>query len=83
MKRTHEEHAARFDEIADEYDDDESEEYRACVSLVVEHADPRPDDTVLDLGCGTTRSASPASRRPTAPVPQPRSTTTSSGSGSA
>ena len=53
MKRTHEEHAARFDEKAADYDDSKSEEYRACVSLVVEHADPRPDDTVLDLGCGT------------------------------
>ena len=53
MKRTREEHAARFDDVAAEYDDDKSEEYRACVSLVVEHADPGPDDTVLDLGCGT------------------------------
>jgi SAM-dependent methyltransferase len=53
MKRTHEEHAARFDEKAADYDDSKSEEYRACVSLVVEHADPRPNDTVLDLGCGT------------------------------
>lgn len=53
MKKTREEHAARFDEIAPEYDDDESEEYRACVSLVVDYAAPRPDDAVLDLGCGT------------------------------
>ncbi|PSQ17060.1 SAM-dependent methyltransferase [Halobacteriales archaeon QS_7_69_60] len=53
MKRTHEEHAARFDEIADEYDDDKSEEYRACVSLVVEAAAPGSEETVLDLGCGT------------------------------
>lgn len=52
MKRTPEEHAARFDEIATEYDD-RGEEYRACVSLVVDYADPRPDDVVLDLGCGT------------------------------
>ena len=53
MKRTHEEHAARFNAIADEYDDDKSEEYRACVSLVVEAADPAADETVLDVGCGT------------------------------
>ncbi len=53
MKRSHEEHAARFDEIADDYDDDTTPEYRACVSLVVEHADPDPDDVVVDLGCGT------------------------------
>ncbi|MFQ3318579.1 MAG: SAM-dependent methyltransferase [Natronomonas sp.] len=53
MKKTLEEHAARFDEVAPEYDEQKREEYRACVSLVVEHADPRPDDVVLDLGCGT------------------------------
>ncbi len=53
MKRSHEDHAARFDEKAADYDDDKSDEYRACVSLVVEYADPDPDDVVLDLGCGT------------------------------
>ncbi|QLD87828.1 class I SAM-dependent methyltransferase [Natronomonas salina] len=53
MKKTHEEHAARFDEKASEYDDSKSEEYRACVSLVVDYADPGPEDVVLDLGCGT------------------------------
>lgn len=53
MKKTLEEHAARFDEVAPEYDDDKNEEYRACVSLVVEYADPTADTTVLDLGCGT------------------------------
>jgi SAM-dependent methyltransferase len=53
MKKTLEEHAARFDEVAPEYDDDKTEEYRACVSLVVEYADPTAEDTVLDLGCGT------------------------------
>ena len=53
MKRSLDEHAARFDEYADDYDDDKSDEYRACVSLVVEHADPRPDDVVLDVGTGT------------------------------
>jgi len=55
MKRSLEEHAARFDEVAGEYDDsqNDTEEYRACVSLVVEHADPRSDETVADLGTGT------------------------------
>jgi cyclopropane fatty-acyl-phospholipid synthase-like methyltransferase len=53
MKKTIEEHAARFDEYAAEYDADQSEEYRACASLVVDHADPRAGDVVLDLGCGT------------------------------
>ncbi|WP_266077521.1 class I SAM-dependent methyltransferase [Haladaptatus caseinilyticus] len=54
MKKTIEEHADRFSEIAGDYDDDQdSDEYRACVSLVVEHADPNADDTVLDLGTGT------------------------------
>lgn len=53
MKRPIEDHAARFDEMAPEYDEEESPEYRAAVSLVVEGADPGTDDTVLDLGTGT------------------------------
>jgi SAM-dependent methyltransferase len=55
MKRSLEEHASRFDEVAGEYDDsqNDTEEYRACVSLVVDHADPRSDETVADLGTGT------------------------------
>jgi cyclopropane fatty-acyl-phospholipid synthase-like methyltransferase len=57
MKRSIEEHAARFDEAAATYDDQENdtEEYRACVSLVVEAARAVLDEdaTVLDLGCGT------------------------------
>ncbi|ODR81424.1 SAM-dependent methyltransferase [Haladaptatus sp. W1] len=54
MKKTIEEHANRFSDIAGDYDDSQdSEEYRACVSLVVDHADPGADDTVLDLGTGT------------------------------
>ncbi|WP_336135689.1 class I SAM-dependent methyltransferase [Natronomonas amylolytica] len=53
MKKTLEEHAARFDEIAPEYDEEDREEYRACVSLVVDYAAPDADDEVLDLGCGT------------------------------
>jgi methylase of polypeptide subunit release factors len=53
MKRSLEDHADRFDELAPEYDGDHSPEYRRAVSPVVDHADPRPDDTVLDLGTGT------------------------------
>ena len=65
MKKSIDEHAARFDEIAADYDDDQSAEYEACAALVVEHAMGaedgdrwttgalRPDDVVLDLGCGT------------------------------
>ncbi|MBZ6496316.1 class I SAM-dependent methyltransferase [Natrinema longum] len=53
MKRTLEEHAARFDEKAGEYDDSKSEEYHACANLVVEHAAPGEDDVVLDLATGT------------------------------
>ncbi|MFP8954182.1 class I SAM-dependent methyltransferase [Natrialbaceae archaeon A-arb3/5] len=53
MKKNLEEHAARFDEIASEYDEDSSDEYRACANLVIEHASPDADDVVLDLGTGT------------------------------
>ncbi|WP_423744852.1 class I SAM-dependent methyltransferase (plasmid) [Haladaptatus sp. SPP-AMP-3] len=54
MKKTIEEHANRFSDIAGDYDDSQdTEEYRACVSLVVDHADPGANDTVLDLGTGT------------------------------
>ncbi|WP_049970422.1 class I SAM-dependent methyltransferase [Haladaptatus cibarius] len=54
MKKTIEEHANRFSKIAGDYDDSQdSDEYRACVSLVVEHANPSGEDTVLDLGTGT------------------------------
>ncbi|MFB6117866.1 class I SAM-dependent methyltransferase [Halosegnis sp.] len=56
MKRTVEEHAERFDEYASDYDEtQDSEEYRACAGLVVEHARARigDGDVVLDLGCGT------------------------------
>ena len=49
--------ADRFSEIADQYDDihdsDEKPIYNACASLVIEHANPGPDDIVLDLGTGT------------------------------
>ncbi|WP_396613075.1 class I SAM-dependent methyltransferase [Haloferax sp. S1W] len=54
MKKTIEEHADRFSDIAADYDDSQdSEEYRACVSLVVHYAAPSDDDVVLDLGTGT------------------------------
>ena len=53
MKKTLDEHAARFDDIAAEYDENKSDEYNECVALVLEHADPEGDETVLDLGCGT------------------------------
>jgi cyclopropane fatty-acyl-phospholipid synthase-like methyltransferase len=53
MKRDIDEHAARFDAAAAEYDDSTGPEYRACASLVIDHADPTADETVLDLGTGT------------------------------
>ena len=53
MKKTLDEHAARFDDVAAEYDDDQTPEYNECVALVLEHAAPESAATVLDLGCGT------------------------------
>jgi SAM-dependent methyltransferase len=53
MKKPIDEHAARFSEMAAGYDEDASPEYEACAALVVDHADPGPDDVVLDLGTGT------------------------------
>ena len=53
MKRPIEDHASRFDEKAATYDGDKSDEYNAAVSLVVEHAAPGADETVLDVGTGT------------------------------
>ncbi|NGM71072.1 class I SAM-dependent methyltransferase [Natronolimnobius sp. AArcel1] len=53
MKKSLEDHAARFDEQATEYDESKSDEYRACANLVIEHAAPEADDIVLDLGTGT------------------------------
>lgn len=53
MKRSLAEHAARFDDLAAGYDEETTPEYRACVSLVVDHAAPTADDVVLDIGCGT------------------------------
>jgi len=53
MKKTLDEHAARFDDVAAEYDDEKTPEYNECVALVLEHADVTGEETVLDLGCGT------------------------------
>ncbi|WP_181684676.1 class I SAM-dependent methyltransferase [Halorhabdus salina] len=53
MKRSIEDHAARFDKVADTYDQEGSPEYRAAADLVIDHAAPEPDDVVLDLGTGT------------------------------
>jgi len=53
MKRPIEDHAARFDEMAADYDTDRGEEYRAAVSLVVRNGAPEAEDVVLDVGTGT------------------------------
>lgn len=53
MKRTLDDHAARFDDKAATYDDGDRPVYEVCANLVIEHATPRPSDTVLDLGTGT------------------------------
>ncbi|SFR46589.1 class I SAM-dependent methyltransferase [Halogeometricum limi] len=54
MKKTIEEHADRFSAIATDYDEtQDSEAYRACANLVVEHAAPTEEDVVLDIGTGT------------------------------
>jgi len=54
MKKSLDEHAERFSESAAEYDESQdSPEYRRAADLVVGHADPNPDETVLDLGTGT------------------------------
>ncbi|QGN07088.1 class I SAM-dependent methyltransferase [Halorhabdus sp. CBA1104] len=53
MKRSIEDHAARFDKAAATYDSEGSPEYRAAADLVTDHAAPEPNDVVLDLGTGT------------------------------
>jgi SAM-dependent methyltransferase len=53
MKVPLDSHASRFDEIASDYDDDQAPEYKAALSLVVDHAAPEPTDVVLDVGAGT------------------------------
>ena len=54
MKRSIDDHAERFSAIAAEYDEQQdSDEYAACASMVIDAADPGPEETVLDLGTGT------------------------------
>ena len=54
MKKSLDEHAERFSDHADAYDEDQdSAAYRACVDFVVDHAAPESNDVVLDLGTGT------------------------------
>lgn len=49
--------ADRFSRIAHHYESKHGGEakliYNTCASLVIEHADPRPDDVVLNLGAET------------------------------
>lgn len=53
MKRTLDEHAARFDAKAAEYDDSKGPEYRACRDRVGALAAPAATDVILDIGTGT------------------------------
>jgi SAM-dependent methyltransferase len=53
MKQPLEDHAERFDQKAPDYDTEKPDEYKAAVSLVIDHAQPQSDDVVLDLGTGT------------------------------
>lgn len=54
MKLTAEEFARHYDEWADGYDEENDNEFiRASASLVLEHASPSADETVVDLGTGT------------------------------
>jgi predicted TPR repeat methyltransferase len=50
VRRTVDEFVTCYDDWADEYD---SEWICTSASLVVKHASPDPDDTVVDLGTGT------------------------------
>ncbi|WP_227378280.1 class I SAM-dependent methyltransferase [Haladaptatus halobius] len=57
MHEKQEQLANHFSQIAHHYDDKHDSEakpiYNACASLVIDYADPRPDDVTLDLGTGT------------------------------
>lgn len=49
-----EEFTQKYDDWAGDYDEEnDSDVIRACTSLVIDHADPAPDDIVLDMGTGT------------------------------
>jgi hypothetical protein len=51
--RPSEEHAARFDRQAAEYDEsqDNEVEYRACARLVIEYASSDPEDVTVGNNC--------------------------------
>ncbi len=53
MKQSIDEHAARFDEAAAEYDESERPVYQACKQRVIGAAAVDRDDVVLDIGTGT------------------------------
>lgn len=53
MKRTIDEHAARFDERAANYDDTDRPVYEECAERVIEAAAADSGDVILDLGTGT------------------------------
>lgn len=53
MKRTIDEHAERFDTQASSYDDDRDPTYVACRDAVIDAADVRDTDVVIDIGTGT------------------------------
>lgn len=51
---TVEDFAERYDEWAEEYDEENDNEFiRTSEKLVIEYASPTPEDTVVDIGTGT------------------------------
>jgi SAM-dependent methyltransferase len=53
MKKTIDEHASRFDEKAEEYDESRHDVHYVLAEQVTEYADPGSESVVLDLGAGT------------------------------